>query len=62
MSKYGDIRLGKETDKPEFKTVSWLSMLFGAGMGIGIVFWSVAEPVTHYANPPSGKRFYRSGS
>ncbi|MFP3125650.1 BCCT family transporter [Ectobacillus funiculus] len=57
VSKYGDIRLGKETDKPEFKTVSWLSMLFGAGMGIGIVFWSVAEPVTHYSNPPSGKGF-----
>lgn len=57
VSKYGDIRLGKERDKPEFKTVSWLSMLFGAGMGIGIVFWSIAEPVTHYSNPPSGKGF-----
>lgn len=54
FSKYGDIRLGKPTDRPEFKTGSWLSMLFGAGMGVGIVFWGVAEPVFHYTSPPMG--------
>lgn len=57
FSKYGDIRLGKETDKPEFKTTSWLSMLFGAGMGVGIVFWGVAEPVFHYTSPPFGQGY-----
>ncbi|MFY4777092.1 BCCT family transporter [Metabacillus sp. RGM 3146] len=57
FSKFGDIRLGKDSDKPEFKTGSWLAMLFGAGMGVGIVYWGVAEPVTHYMNPPYGKGF-----
>lgn len=57
ISKYGHIRLGKKTDKPEFKTASWLAMLFGAGMGIGIVYWSVAEPVTHFTNPPYGDAY-----
>jgi glycine betaine transporter len=57
FSKYGDIRLGRKTDKPDFTTGSWLSMLFGAGMGIGIVYWSVAEPVTHYTAPPYGKAY-----
>lgn len=57
FSKYGSIRLGKKTDKPDFNTGSWLAMLFGAGMGVGIVYWSVAEPVTHYTNPPTGKGF-----
>ncbi|TCP27777.1 glycine betaine transporter [Scopulibacillus darangshiensis] len=57
FSKYGHIRLGKETDQPEFRTGSWLAMLFGAGMGIGIVYWSVAEPVTHFTNPPYGKPY-----
>lgn len=55
FSKYGHIRLGKETDKPEFKTGSWLAMLFGAGTGVGIIYWSVAEPVFHYTSPPTGK-------
>jgi glycine betaine transporter len=57
FSKYGRIRLGEETDRPEFKTSSWLAMLFGAGMGIGIVYWSVAEPVTHYVTPPYGEGY-----
>lgn len=57
FSKYGDIRLGKKTDTPDFKTGSWLAMLFGAGMGIGIVYWSVAEPITHYTNPPMGEAY-----
>jgi len=57
FSKYGHIRLGKATDRPDFNTASWLAMLFGAGMGIGIVYWSVAEPVTHYTNPPYGEGY-----
>ncbi|MCM3540736.1 BCCT family transporter [Priestia endophytica] len=57
FSKYGKIRLGKENEKPEFKTGSWLAMLFGAGMGVGIIYWGVAEPVTHYVNPPYGKGY-----
>jgi glycine betaine transporter len=57
FSRYGDIRLGKKTDKPDFNTASWLAMLFGAGMGIGIVYWSVAEPVTHYTTPPYGEGY-----
>ncbi|RFU69849.1 BCCT family transporter [Peribacillus saganii] len=57
FSKYGNIRLGRKTDKPDFSTGSWLAMLFGAGMGIGIVYWSVAEPVTHYTAPPYGKAY-----
>ncbi len=57
FSKYGHIRLGKATDRPHFKTASWLAMLFGAGMGIGIVYWSVAEPVTHFTNPPYGEAY-----
>ncbi|MCM3413149.1 BCCT family transporter [Metabacillus litoralis] len=54
FSKYGKIRLGKETDRPEFSTGSWLAMLFGAGTGIGIVYYGVAEPVLHYTSPPVG--------
>lgn len=51
---YGQIKLGKDDDKPEFTTFSWLAMLFGGGMGIGLVFWSVSEPMMHYINPPIG--------
>lgn len=57
FSKYGNIRLGRKNDKPDFTTGSWLAMLFGAGMGIGIVYWSIAEPVTHYTSPPYGKGY-----
>lgn len=46
----GRIRLGGEDAKPEFSTLSWLSMLFAAGMGIGLMFWSVAEPVAYYTS------------
>lgn len=54
FSKYGNIRLGGRNSRPEFKTVSWFAMLFSAGMGIGILFWSVGEPVLHFVNPPVG--------
>jgi choline/glycine/proline betaine transport protein len=53
FSKFGKIRLGGKDAEPEFKTSSWFAMLFSAGMGIGLLFWSVAEPVTHFAAPPS---------
>jgi choline/glycine/proline betaine transport protein len=53
FSKFGKIRLGGKDAEPEFKTISWFSMLFSAGMGIGLLFWSVAEPVTHFGAPPN---------
>ena len=52
FSKYGYIRIGGKDARPEFKTLSWFAMLFSAGMGIGLLFWSIAEPVTHFLNPP----------
>ncbi|QQK81842.1 BCCT family transporter [Salicibibacter cibi] len=55
FSKYGNIRLGKDTEKPEYSTFTWITMLFAAGMGVGLVFWSVAEPVGHYTTPPYGE-------
>lgn len=54
ITKYGNIRLGGRRAKPEFSTAAWFSMLFSAGMGIGILFWSVGEPVLHYVTPPFG--------
>jgi len=52
FSKFGNIRIGGKDAKPEFKTLSWFAMLFSAGMGIGLLFWSIAEPVTHFMSPP----------
>ena len=49
FSKYGAIRLGADEDRPEFSTPSWIAMLFAAGMGVGLLFWAVAEPLTHFA-------------
>lgn len=54
FSKYGDIKLGPDDSQPEYSTTSWFGMLFGAGMGIGLVFWGVAEPISHFVNPASG--------
>ena len=51
FSKYGNIKLGKDDDKPEYSTMSWFAMLFGAGMGIGLVFWGIAEPISHFVAP-----------
>ena len=48
LSPYGKIKLGQEEDEPEFSTVSWLTMLFAAGMGVGILFFGTAEPMSHY--------------
>jgi glycine betaine transporter len=54
FSKYGNIRLGADEDRPEYSNITWFGMLFSAGMGIGLVFWGVAEPISHYINPPLG--------
>lgn len=54
LSKYGSVKLGKDEDKPEFSTFSWYAMLFCGSTGIGLVFWSIAEPLSHYAAPPFG--------
>ncbi|MDP4126890.1 MAG: BCCT family transporter [Bacillota bacterium] len=54
FSRFGKIKLGKDDDKPEFTNFQWFSMLFGGGMGIGLVFWSVAEPIMDYVTPPIG--------
>ncbi|NYF12780.1 choline/glycine/proline betaine transport protein [Pseudoclavibacter sp. JAI123] len=54
FGKYGDIKLGKDDDKPEFSNLSWLSLLFAAGMGIGLVFYGVSEPLSHFIDPKPG--------
>ncbi|KIR02907.1 Glycine betaine transporter OpuD [Lachnospiraceae bacterium TWA4] len=54
FSRYGNIKLGKEDDKPEYRTVTWFAMLFCAGMGVGLVFWGIAEPLSHYVSPTAG--------
>ncbi|MFV0557501.1 MAG: BCCT family transporter [Enterococcus sp.] len=51
FSKYGDIKLGQEDDEPQFGYVSWIAMLFSAGMGIGLIFWGVSEPIMHLHEP-----------
>ena len=54
FGKFGNIKLGPEDSKPEFKTTTWFAMLFCAGMGVGLVFWSISEPLAHYINPIEG--------
>lgn len=54
-SRYGDIRLGKQTERPQYSLVSWIGMLFSAGIGIGLVYWGTAEPLYHYMAPPLGE-------
>ena len=51
-TKYGNIPLGKDGEKPEFSTFSWVAMLFAAGLGIGVMFWGPAEPLTYFVTPP----------
>ncbi len=52
LSPWGRVRLGGSADKPEFGNFSWFAMLFGCGMGVGLIFWAVAEPLYHYVSPP----------
>ncbi|MFI7066176.1 BCCT family transporter [Kribbella sp. NPDC050124] len=53
-SRFGRIRLGRDDERPEFRTVSWVTMMFSAGMGIGLMFYGVAEPLSHLSTPPLG--------
>jgi choline/glycine/proline betaine transport protein len=54
FSRYGDVRLGPDDSEPDYSYLSWFAMLFSAGMGIGLIFFGVAEPMQHYALPPVG--------
>jgi len=54
FSHYGDIKLGPDHSEPEYSNSSWFAMLFSAGMGIGLMFFGVAEPILHFMNPPDG--------
>jgi choline/carnitine/betaine transport len=54
FSRYGRIPLGRDGEAPEFRTVSWIAMMFSAGMGIGLMFYGVAEPLAHFTSPPPG--------
>ncbi len=51
FGKYGKIRLGGDDSRPEYKNLTWFGLLFGCGMGVGLVFYGVAEPLTHYLHP-----------
>ncbi|MFM9371260.1 BCCT family transporter [Streptomyces sp. Da 82-17] len=62
ISRYGKITLGAEGEEPEFRTVSWIAMMFSAGMGIGLMFYGVSEPLTHYTSPPPGTSPADSGA
>lgn len=55
LSDYGRIKLGPDHSRPDYSYASWIAMLFSAGMGIGLMFFGVAEPVMHYGNPPTGE-------
>jgi choline/carnitine/betaine transport len=52
VGRFGNIPLGQDGERPEFRTVSWISMMFACGMGIGLMFYGVAEPLYHYISPP----------
>ena len=54
FSRFGDIKLGRDDDKPEFSVGAWFSLLFAAGMGIGLVFYGVSEPLSHFVDPRPG--------
>ena len=49
VTPYGRLRLGADDERPEFRTASWIAMMFSAGMGIGLMFFGVSEPITHLA-------------
>ncbi len=51
-SRYGDIRLGADDSRPDYSNLTWFTMLFAAGIGTILMFWGVAEPISHFANPP----------
>ncbi|MCG8147037.1 BCCT family transporter [Moraxella sp. PS-22] len=55
LNRYGDIRLGHQTEHPEYSLLSWFGMLFSAGIGIGLLYWGTAEPLYHFMSPPTGQ-------
>ncbi|MFB6348062.1 BCCT family transporter [Moraxella marmotae] len=55
LSRYGDIRLGHQTEVPEYSFGSWIGMLFSAGIGIGLLYWGTAEPLYHFVAPPKAE-------
>jgi len=54
FGRFGDITLGRDDEEPEFSALAWFSLLFAAGMGIGLVFYGVSEPLSHFVTPPPG--------
>lgn len=58
VSKFGDIKLGRNDSSPDYSFFSWISMLFAAGMGIGLMYFSVSEPMQHYTNEIFAKKSY----
>ncbi|MEO9326061.1 BCCT family transporter [Nocardioides sp. C4-1] len=54
LGRFGRIPLGRDDEEPEFRTISWIAMMFSAGMGIGLMFYGVAEPLAFFAEPPPG--------
>lgn len=55
FSRFGDIKLGRDEEEPEFSAGAWFALLFAAGMGIGLVFYGASEPLSHYVTPPPGR-------
>ncbi|MBG4395483.1 choline BCCT transporter BetT [Pseudomonas aeruginosa] len=55
VSRYGDIKLGPDHSRPDYRNTTWFAMLFSTGMGIGLMFFGVAEPVMHFIAPPVGE-------
>ena len=58
FSKYGDLKLGKDDDKPDFNDATYFTMLFAAGIGVGFFYFGVAEPVFHYEPGKYGNRYW----
>ncbi|NLD85536.1 MAG: BCCT family transporter [Actinomycetales bacterium] len=56
FSKYGNVRLGGDDERPQYRTSSWISMMFAAGMGIGLMFYGVSEPLSHFLTTPPGSQ------
>lgn len=55
FSRYGELKLGPDDSELEFRYLSWIAMLFAAGMGIGLMYFAVGEPMTHFASPPEAE-------
>lgn len=52
FSRFGGMKLGRDDEEPEYSSTTWFAMLFAAGIGTILMFWGVAEPLSHFANPP----------